>query len=160
MEQDTTKPNHLSIGSRDVLTEILRKGAQDMLIKAIENEVQEYLEPCQSLLDGQGHRLVVRNGYLPERQIQTGVGAVSVRQPRINDTVRQGPVVGAFYGDDESMLSCFCYDKSPLGQKVGRITIITNIQNPSRGHLHHADIPQPRGGRSRCTSPHDDKSLL
>ena len=88
MEQDTTKPNHLSIGSRDVLTEILRKGAQDMLIKAIENEVQEYLEPCQSLLDGQGHRLVVRNGYLPERQIQTGVGAVSVRQPRINDKRR------------------------------------------------------------------------
>ena len=88
MEQDTTKPNHLSIGSRDVLTEILRKGAQDMLIQAIENEVQEYLEPCQSLLDGQGHRLVVRNGYLPERQIQTGVGAVSVRQPRINDKRR------------------------------------------------------------------------
>ena len=27
----------------------------------------------------------MRNGYLPERAIQTGIGPVSVRQPRVRD---------------------------------------------------------------------------
>ncbi len=73
------------IGARDVLTEILRQGAQRMLTMAIETEVEEYLaEHCRQL-EQNGHRLVVRNGYLPQRQIQTGIGQVAVRQPRVND---------------------------------------------------------------------------
>ena len=56
-----------------------------MLATAIENEVQEYLAEHGWQLDQDGHRLVVRNGYLPKRQIQTGIGHVSVHQPRIND---------------------------------------------------------------------------
>lgn len=71
--------------ARDVLSEILRQGAQKMLATAIENEVQEYLAEHARQLDQDGHRLVVRNGHLPERQIQTGIGQVTVQQPRIND---------------------------------------------------------------------------
>ena len=37
------------------------------------------------LLTPPGRRRVVRNGYLPERFIQTGIGPVSVRQPRVRD---------------------------------------------------------------------------
>jgi len=73
------------IGARDVLTEILRQGAEEMLAAAIQNEVQEYLAACADQRDQAGHRLVVRNGYLPQRQIQTGIGQVAVRQPRVND---------------------------------------------------------------------------
>ena len=73
------------IGARDVLTEILRQGAQKMLTMAIETEVQEYLSQHCRQLDQDSHRLVVRNGYLPQRKIQTGIGQVAVRQPRIND---------------------------------------------------------------------------
>jgi len=74
-----------AIVARDVLTEILRQGAQRMLTMAIETEVEEYLaEHCRQL-EQNGHRLVVRNGYLPQRQIQTGIGQVAVRQPRVND---------------------------------------------------------------------------
>jgi transposase-like protein len=68
-----------------VLTEILREGAQQMLARAIENEVSEYLACHADQLDHEGRRLVVRNGYLPARDIQTGVGQVGVRQPRVND---------------------------------------------------------------------------
>ncbi len=56
-----------------------------MLTRAVENEAQEYLSEHSRQLDRDGHRLVVRNGYLPQRQIQTGIGQVPVRQPRIND---------------------------------------------------------------------------
>ena len=85
MKQDTTKNSHLSIGSRDVLTDILRQGAQKLLMETIEMEVEEYLAAHGDQIDPTGHRLVVRNGHMPERQIQTGVGSVTIKQPRVND---------------------------------------------------------------------------
>jgi transposase-like protein len=71
--------------ARDVLTEILRYGAQRMLAEAIENEVAEYIAAHADQRDADGHRLVVRNGHVPARSIQTGVGAVEVARPRVND---------------------------------------------------------------------------
>ena len=85
MKKDTTSTEHLSINSRDVLTEVLRRGAQEMLATAIENEVLEYVAGHTHLRDAEGWRLVVRNGYLPQRTIQTGIGPVDVQQPRVND---------------------------------------------------------------------------
>lgn len=85
MEQGTAKTECLSIRPRDVLTDILRQGAQEMLATAIENEVAEYIERHAAVRDGQGHRLVVRNGRLPARRIQTGLGLVEVQQPRVKD---------------------------------------------------------------------------
>ena len=85
MKQDTTGNAGLAMGSRDVLTEILRSGAQDMLAAAIGNEVAEYLRQHADCRDKAGHRQVVRNGSLPERSLLTGVGPVRVRQPRVED---------------------------------------------------------------------------
>ena len=85
MKQDTTGNAGLAMGSRDVLTEILRSGAQDMLAAAIGNEVAEYLRRHADCRDKAGHRQVVRNGSLPERSLLTGVGPVRVRQPRVED---------------------------------------------------------------------------
>jgi hypothetical protein len=67
------------------LTEILRQGAQAMLTTAIEAEVREWIEGHEHLQDERGHRQVVRNGYLPERSITTGIGPVKIRQPRVHD---------------------------------------------------------------------------
>lgn len=69
----------------DALTEVLKRGAQKLLAVAIEAEVAGYIEQYSEALDGNGHRLVVRNGHLPERTIQTGIGGVAVRQPRVQD---------------------------------------------------------------------------
>lgn len=85
MENDTTNTQPMSISSRDVLTDILRQGAQKMLAMAIENEVAEYIAEHQNLRDVNGCHMVVRNGHLPSRTIQTGIGHVEVRQPRVND---------------------------------------------------------------------------
>ena len=71
--------------SRDALTEVLREGARRMLASAIEAEVQSFLAAREHLLDGEGHRLVVRNGHLPARTIQTPLGEVPVQQPRVRD---------------------------------------------------------------------------
>jgi putative transposase len=71
--------------SRDVMTEILRAGAQKMLTQMVQQEVDDWLAERASLLDEQGRRQVVRNGFLPKRQITTGVGQVDVQQPRVRD---------------------------------------------------------------------------
>ena len=60
--------------SRDVMTEILRAGAQKMLAQMIQQEVDDWLAERAHLRDEQGRRQVVRNGYLPKREIITGVG--------------------------------------------------------------------------------------
>jgi transposase-like protein len=56
-----------------------------MLGKAIEDEVAAYLGAREHLLDESGRRLVVRNGHLPERSIQTPMGEIPVKQPRVRD---------------------------------------------------------------------------
>lgn len=70
---------------KDLLTEVLRTGARELLARAVEQEVQEWLSERAKLTDDGGRRLVVRNGYLPERTILTGIGPVEVRQPRVHD---------------------------------------------------------------------------
>jgi putative transposase len=70
---------------RDLLDVVVRRGAQQILQQAIEAEVQEFLQQHQDRRDGDGNRLVVRNGHQPARKIVTGAGALEVRQPRIRD---------------------------------------------------------------------------
>ena len=75
--------------SQDVLTGILRDGAQRLLSQAVEAEVDTWIESHKHVTDEQGRRQVVRNGRLPKRGIITGVGSVEVTQPRVHD--RRGP---------------------------------------------------------------------
>jgi putative transposase len=71
--------------ARDVLCEIVRRGAEKMLAAAIESEVEEYIQRHAEERGSDGRRLVVRNGHLPERVLETGIGGLQVRQPRVND---------------------------------------------------------------------------
>jgi transposase-like protein len=69
----------------DVLEEILRQGARVLLQKAIEAEVEEFLERYRDARGADGLRVAVRNGYMPERKILTGLGPIPVKQPRVDD---------------------------------------------------------------------------
>lgn len=68
-----------------VLEQTLREGARRMLQQALELEVEEYLEKYSGQKDENGSRVVVKNGYHPERDLVTGVGPIGVRAPRIDD---------------------------------------------------------------------------
>jgi transposase-like protein len=72
-------------GPQDVLTEIAREGARQMLATALEAEVEEFVAGFEEQLDKQGRRRVVRNGFLPERSVQTGIGPIAVQVPRVRD---------------------------------------------------------------------------
>ena len=76
--------------NKDSLTEVLREGARKMLAQAVEAEVEVFLTAHCSKRDGFGRRQVVRNGYLPERTIQSGIGDIAVKAPRVRDRSGSG----------------------------------------------------------------------
>jgi putative transposase len=86
MKKDTVielkKPE---VVAEDPLMEILRNGAREMLRVALEAEVDSFLACFEKVKDATGRRLVTRNGYLPERTIQTGLGDIAVKAPRVAD---------------------------------------------------------------------------
>ena len=63
--------------------QLLQEGARRLLQAAIENEVIDYMEFHKNRRDGNGQRLVVRIGHLPERDIVSGIGPTKVCQPRV-----------------------------------------------------------------------------
>src|SRR5881227_2577619 len=86
MSQSTTEIRIVPLApTQDVLTDLLRDGARRLLAQAVEAEVASWIDDHAHLKDDQGRRQVIRNGHLPERAIQTGIGAVEVQQPRVRD---------------------------------------------------------------------------
>ena len=77
--------------SRDTLTELIRTGARQLLAHALEAERAELLAQYADQQDEQGRAMVVGSGHHPEREIQTGLGPVSVQVPKVRS--RQGPPV-------------------------------------------------------------------
>ena len=69
----------------DPITDILRQGARRLISAALEAEIQTFLKQYEEMTDDKGAQRIVRNGYLPEREVQTGIGQVPVTVPRIRD---------------------------------------------------------------------------
>jgi transposase-like protein len=69
----------------DPITDILRQGARRLISAALEAEIETFLKQYKQIADDQGGQRIVRNGYLPQREIQTGIGQVPVKVPRIRD---------------------------------------------------------------------------
>ncbi len=67
----------------DPLTELLRTGAHQLIHQAVEAELQELLSEHVERRTTDGKAGVVRNGHLPERTLQTGIGPVTVRIPKV-----------------------------------------------------------------------------
>ena len=92
MSEDTvvsfSHPDNISLA--DPLTGVLRAGARRLLADAVEAEVEAFIGAHADLSDDGGRRRVVRHGYLPERSVQTGIGPVAVRRPRVRDRQPEG----------------------------------------------------------------------
>jgi putative transposase len=75
------------------LTSLLRSETRELIKKAVQSELVEFLSQYQDMTDNQGRPLVVRNGYLPEREIITGIGPVEIKVQ-----MTQRPVIEADKG--------------------------------------------------------------
>ena len=67
----------------DPLTELLRKGARQLLQSAVEAELEAFMAQFRDQQTADGHAAVVRNGHHPERAVQTGIGPVTVKVPKV-----------------------------------------------------------------------------
>ncbi len=71
----------------DPLTELLRKGARQLLQTAVEAELEAFLTEFKEHKTPDGLAGVVRNGHHPERAVQTGIGPVTVKIPKVRSKV-------------------------------------------------------------------------
>ena len=67
-------PQVIAGKQRSSLDEVLRQGARQMLVQAVEAEVAAYIEAQQHEVDENGRRLVVRNGHARQRTLVSGAG--------------------------------------------------------------------------------------
>ena len=67
------------------LDELIRRGARQVIEQAINAELAELLERFSNVTTLHGQRAVVRNGYLPEREVLAAAGAVTVKVPKVRD---------------------------------------------------------------------------
>ena len=74
----------------DPLTDVLRSGAQRLLIQAVEAEAEAFLALMADWKLADGRARFVRHGHGPERTIQTGIGAVPVQRAKIRDRGTDG----------------------------------------------------------------------
>ena len=72
MHEDTTIP-FTNPAFRDELSEMVREGAQRIIRQAVEAELGAFLEEHSTERDTRGRRAVVLGGYLPSREVLTGV---------------------------------------------------------------------------------------
>lgn len=100
MSDDTSKGSRGARGDQDrgerlaelglPLEEWVRRGAREILQRALEAQVQQLLEELAAVSLIDGRRAVVRNGYLPAREILTTVGPVEVQVPKVGDRSGSG----------------------------------------------------------------------
>jgi len=87
---DSNVINLKNPAQNDPLQDVLREGARKMLAAAIEAEVSIFIEQHSTLKTDKGKAAVVRNGYLPQRTIQTGLGDIAVKVPKVRDRSGSG----------------------------------------------------------------------
>ncbi len=72
------------------LDELVKRGARQVIQQAIESELAELLSSCSNVLTLQGKQAVVRNGFLPEREVLTAAGPIAVKVPKVRDRSGSG----------------------------------------------------------------------
>lgn len=70
---------------QDLLHETIRNGARKLIAEAVDAELTALLEQYADHKTPDGRQAVVRNGHLPQRHVQTGVGDVDVQVPKVRD---------------------------------------------------------------------------
>jgi putative transposase len=82
MKKDTVVELRRPAQGEDLLSTMLRDGAQRLVAQAVQAEFEEFLSRYSGDRVEDGRAVVVRNGFQPEREILTGLGPVGVRIPK------------------------------------------------------------------------------
>ena len=91
MRKDTVVPLRQPEG-QDLLSTMLREGAQRLIAEALQVEFDEFLWQFAERRDEHGRAAVVRNGWQPRRELLTGLGPVGVRVPKVRSRISEPAV--------------------------------------------------------------------
>ena len=97
MKNDNVIPLEKPVENKDLLAAMLRQGVKDLISRAVQAEWTQFLAQYQDVVDDQGRRSVVRNGYQPAREIMTGIGPVVIKEPKTRD--KSGQRYGYIWSD-------------------------------------------------------------
>jgi transposase-like protein len=78
------------VTTNDPLHELIQQGARDLIAQAVETELDSLLKQYEDVNAPDGRKAVVRNGHLPRRTVQTGVGDVEIQMPKVRDRSGSG----------------------------------------------------------------------
>ena len=92
MKKDTVVELRRPAQGQDLLSTMLRDGAQRLVAQAVQVEFEEFLWRFSGDRVEDGRAAVVRNGFQPEREVLTGLGPVAVRVPKARSRV-EAPAV-------------------------------------------------------------------
>lgn len=91
MRKDTVVPLRQPEGE-DLLSTMLREGAQRLIAEALQAEFDEFLSQFAGQRDELGHAAVVRNGFQRQREVLTGLGPVGVQVPKARSRIEEPAV--------------------------------------------------------------------
>ena len=92
MKKDTVVELRRPAQGQDLLSTMLRDGAQRLVAQAVQAEFEEFLARFSGDRVEDGRAAVVRNGFQPERELLTGLGSVSVRIPKARSRAEEPAV--------------------------------------------------------------------
>ena len=146
MNEDTTiLPFRQLEKINDPLTEIAREGARRMLAEMLKAEADAFVASFAEERLEDGRQRIVRHGFGPERQIQTGIGALDVQRPKVRDRLASSdPAAKVRFTSN-----IFAEMGAPLSQLGCAVT-----GSVSEGHLNRR-FSGGAGGHSggRCAEP-------
>jgi putative transposase len=90
MNEFTEEANGGKAATLGSLDDLIQRGARQIIQQAIEAELATLLEQYGNVKTFDGRRAVVRNGYLPEREVVTAIGPVPVKVPKVRDRSGSG----------------------------------------------------------------------
>ncbi|WP_046290284.1 IS256 family transposase [Pandoraea oxalativorans] len=90
MKKIMKETNGRKAQTKSALDELIQQGARQIIEQAVEAELASMLEQYSNVRSIDGRRAVVRNGYLPEREVVTAIGPVPVRVPKVRDRSGSG----------------------------------------------------------------------
>jgi len=92
MKKDTVVEFRKPAKEQDLLSAMLRDGAQRLVAQAVQAEFEEFLGRFSGEGPDDGRAAVVRNGFQPEREVLTGLGPVAVRIPKARSRTEEPAV--------------------------------------------------------------------